>query len=254
MIETLALVAAQDTVQIAVIPDTQAETFKVSAGRARWIDRRDFDAVVHVGDVTDWGARSWGQFRRAQRWMGMIDAPKAVAAGNHDTGAVGVGGSAYDPPRTGLLLRDTAAFNRAALGSPTRVRRGAVENSWTRINSNWGVLTLEMWPRKGVVRWANRVIDRHPRMRWIVNTHTCLDRAGRIYSSHGYGATSPAYLRDTLIRPNRAVRAVLCGHIGRTAVTYDHGVPWILTNRTVPGAVRTVTLTGDRVTTKMRRL
>lgn len=241
-------------VRIAVIPDTQVESYSAMAGRARWIARRDFDAVAHVGDVTDWGARDFRQFQLARHWMGLLpDVPRSVAAGNHDTAAVGFGGGAYDRPRTAELLRDTTAFNAAALSEPTRKHRGRAENSWTRINSRWGMLTLEMWPREGVIRWAQRVIDRRPKMRWVVNTHTCLDRTGRIYDYSGYGATSPKHLRDRLVRPNRAVRVVLCGHVSGTHVTRDRHATWILTNGVRQGAVRDVRLTRSAVRVALRR-
>lgn len=247
---------ADDTVRVAVIPDTQTETYRQSAARARWIAKQDFDAVAHVGDVTDWGVRDPRQFRLAKRWMGLLpDVPRAVAIGNHDTAAVGIGGSAYDPPRTGALLRSTLAFNSARLITHVSgvFEVGKVDNSWIRINPNWAMLTLEMWPRKSAVRWANRVISARPGTRWIVVTHTCLNPKGQVYAGSGYGETSPRYLRDRLVRPNRNVKAVLCGHIGGTAVTRDRGATWILTNQTRPGRTRVLVLSGKDVRTWMTR-
>jgi hypothetical protein len=246
---------ADDVVRVAVIPDTQTETYRQSAARARWIASRDFDAVAHVGDVTNWGVRDWRQFRRAQRWMALLPpVPRAVAIGNHDTAAVGRGGSAYDPPRTGALLRDTEAFNRAGLVPRVdgAFEPGKVDNSWVRIDSRWAMLTLELWPRPGAVEWASRVVRSQPGTKWVVVTHACLNPAGRITNGHGYGATSPRYLRDRLVRPNRNVRVVLCGHIGRTAVTRDRGATWILTNATTPGRVRVLEV-GTGVRTWMAR-
>jgi 3',5'-cyclic AMP phosphodiesterase CpdA len=244
-------------ITVAVIPDTQAETYQQSAARARWIAARDFDAVAHVGDVTNWGAQDWTQFRNARRWMALLpDVPRAVAVGNHDTAAVGVGGSAFDPPRTGELLRDTTAFNRARLVTTRPYRqweRGRVDNSWTRINRQWAMLTLELWPRPGAVDWANSVIRKRPGTKWIIVTHACLNPAGRITGYSGYGSTSPAYLRDRLVRPNRNVRVVLCGHIGRTAVTKDRHATWMLTNRTDPGRVRILDIDGSTIRTRMAR-
>lgn len=237
---------ADDTLRVAVIPDTQTETYRQSATRARWITRQDVDAVAHVGDVTDWGARDWSQFQRARRWMTLLPAvPRIVAVGNHDTAAVGVGGSAYDPPNTARLLRDTRAFNHARLVPRTSgvYEVGKTDNSWVRINPSWAMLTLELWPRPGAVAWANRVVRARPATRWIIVTHSCLNPAGRIYAGRGYGDTSPRYLRDQLTRPNRNVRAVLCGHIGRTAQTQDRHTLWVLTNATRPGATRILTLT-----------
>jgi len=247
--------AGDERVHLAVIPDTQAESYRVAAKRARWISARRFDAVAHVGDVTNWGARDVSQFTRARKWIGLLpEVPRAVAIGNHDTAAVGVGGSAYDPPRTGALLRDTRAFNRADLiPAPAGAwQRGRADNVWVPINRRWAMLTLELWPRAEAVAWANRVVRSQPRRLWIVVTHACLTSGGRISGSSGYGATSPLYLRDRLVRPNRNVRAVLCGHNGRTATLRDRQATWVLTNRTTPGLVRTLTLTPTSITTRLR--
>jgi hypothetical protein len=103
------------------------------------------------------------------------------------------------------------------------------------------------------VDWANSVIRKRPGTKWIIVTHACLNPAGRITGYSGYGATSPAYLRDRLVRPNRNVRVVLCGHIGRTAVTKDRHATWMLTNRTVPGRVRILDIDGSTIRTRMAR-
>jgi hypothetical protein len=252
---TAAPAHADDTLRVAVIPDTQTETYRQAATRARWIAAQDVDVVAHVGDVTNWGARVWRQFRDARRWMRLLPVvPRAVAVGNHDTAAVGVGGSAYDPPNTGRLLRDTRAFNRARLVPRIdgAYEPGKTDNSWTRINPQWAMLTLELWPRPAAVAWAAQVIRSQPDTRWIVVTHSCLNRRGQITNGRSYGSTSPAYLRDQLVRPNRNLRVVLCGHIGRTAETRDRHTLWVLTNATRPGVTRMLTITGDQVRTWVR--
>ena len=204
---------------------------------------------MHVGDVTDWGVRDYSQFTRAAKWFDLLPpVPVVAAVGNHDTAAVGVGGSAYDPPRTAKLLRDTRAFNRAQLFTPNRrpFERNKLDNVWSRVNRNWAILSLELWPRPAAVAWADRVISARPKTKWIIVTHSCLSPRGTIYNSRGYGATSPVYLRDKLVRPNRNIKYVLCGHIGTTAVTKDRQATWILTNKTTPGRVRMLNLDTGR--------
>lgn len=243
-------------IRVAVIPDTQAESYSASMTRAKYIARADFDAIAHVGDVTNWGARDYSQFTRAKRWFDILpDIPTIAAIGNHDTAAVGVGGSAYDPPRTGVLLRDTTAFNKAKLYTPNR--RGLtskLDNTWTRINPKWAMLTLELWPRKEAVAWANKVIKKRPGTRWIIVTHSCLNSRGQITNGSSYGATSPMYMRDKLIRPNKNIKVVLCGHIGTTAVTRDRQATWILTNQTTPGRVRILDLTPTSTRTWLKSM
>lgn len=238
--------------RIAVIPDTQREPLSASVARARWInDNYGFAAAIQVGDITDWGVRDRSQFVEAEQWMKIINCPrKAVAIGNHDTAAVKVGGSAYDPPNTHVLLRDTRVFNQYQLASTpakTRFEDGKLDNVWHRVNDEWVIITLEMWPRKEAVAWANGIIKARPGTKFIINTHAGLDKNGIISDYKGYGSTSPIYLRDNLCRPNPNVRIVLCGHTGTTAITKDAHVYWMLTNETDPGKVRVLKLQGDDV-------
>lgn len=239
---------------VAVIPDSQNESPAASFARAKWINANyGFAAAIQVGDITNWGVRDESQFIEAQQWMELINCPrKAVAIGNHDTAAVKVGGSAYDPPNTHILLRDTRVFNKYHLAStPAKARfeDGKLDNVWHRINDEWIVITLEMWPRKEAIAWANEIIKARPGTKFIINTHAGLDKLGAISDYKGYGSTSPAYLRDILCRPNPNVRIVLCGHTGTTAVVKDAHVYWMLNNETEPGKVRVLKLQSDNVET-----
>ncbi len=246
----------QDTFSIAVIPDTQAETNITAntpfLNRTRWLaaNKGTFDLryVLHTGDVTNWGWLDTGQLRRARSAMDVVTAaglPYALAIGNHDTSAVGwngvrgstgYGGSAYmyNPECRGrlgaaackswLLVRRTEAFNSTfPLGGMGNVAgqyaAGTADNYWTTFSANgtdWLVLTLELWPRKGVVDWARDVVAGHPGHNVIIQTHNYLTGKGRIATSNGgYGATSPRYLYDRVVSRYGNVKLVLSGHTGR---------------------------------------
>ncbi|HEY3337300.1 MAG TPA: metallophosphoesterase [Propionicimonas sp.] len=245
----------QDTFSIAVIPDTQAETNNVAntpfLNRTRWLatNRAAFDLryVLHTGDVTNWGWLDPGQLSRARAAMNVLTAaglPFAVTVGNHDTAAVGwngvrgstgYGGSAYmyNPEckrrlgaaacKSWLLVRRTEAFNRtfplsAMGGVGGQFAAGLTDNYWTTFRANdtdWLVLTLELWPRTGVVDWARDVVASHPGHNVIIQTHNYLTGAGRIAASNGgYGATSPRYLYDKVVSRYGNVKLVLSGHTG----------------------------------------
>jgi len=248
--------AGQDTFSIAIIPDTQAETNNVRntpfLNRTTWLaankDRLDLRYVLHTGDMTNWGWLDPGQLSRARTAMAVLSGaglPYALTIGNHDTAAVGWngvrgstghGGSAYmyNPECRGrlgasackswLLVRHTEAFNTTfpleGMGNVGGAfEEGAVDDYWTTFSANgtnWLVLTLELWPRKEVVAWARTVVASHPDHNVIIQTHSYLDRHGRITTSNGgYGATSPRYLYDQVVSRYSNVKLVFSGHTGR---------------------------------------
>jgi hypothetical protein len=252
----------KDTFSIAVIPDTQAETNIVTntpfLNRTRWLaaNKGTFDLryVLHTGDVTNWGWLDPGQLGRARAAMDVLtDAglPYAMTVGNHDTSAVGwngvrgsagYGGSAYmyNPDcrrrlgaaacKSWLLVRHTEAFNAtfplSGMGNVGgQYAAGAADNYWTTFAANdtdWLVLTLELWPRKGVVDWARDVVAGHPGHNVIIQTHNYLTGKGRIATSNGgYGATSPRYLYERIVSRYDNVKLVLSGHTGRFASRTD---------------------------------
>ncbi len=251
-----------DTFSIAIIPDTQAETNNTKntpfLNRTTWLaankDTFDLRYVLHTGDVTNWGWLDPGQFTRARAAMTVLTGaglPYALTIGNHDTAAVGwngvrgstgYGGSAYmyNPEcrtrlgaaacKSWLLVRHTEAFNTsfplAGMGNVGGAfAAGAADNYWTSFSANntdWLVLTLELWPRKEVVAWAKTVVASHPGHNVIIQTHNYLTGAGKIATSNGgYGATSPRYLYDQVVSRYSNVKLVFSGHTGRFTTRSD---------------------------------
>ena len=85
-------------------------------------------------------------------------------------------------------------------------------------------LTLELWPRAGAVNWAKEVVRTHPDHNVVVITHAYLNGDGSIGGSNGgYGATSPQYLYDNLIKVYPNIKIVLSGHTGQAAIRTDTG-------------------------------
>jgi hypothetical protein len=256
--------SANPAFTIAVIPDTQAETARADRRfdhRTRWLvraaDALDLRYVLHTGDITNWGWLDQAQYVKARSAMGRLTAagiPYSVAAGNHDgravgwdgvAGSTGYGGSAYMynpecPARLGaalcwswILNRMTAEFNQyfdesTYGGLAGEFERGKTENSYsyfTAEGKSFLVLTLELWPRREVIAWANRVVAANPHRTVLVQTHSYLTASGAISTSNGgYGATSPQFLFDHLIKRHRNIAMVFSGHTGRGAKRTDRGV------------------------------
>lgn len=248
----------------AVLPDTQKETLSSDgrfAQRTKWLaDNKsslDLRWALHSGDVVNWGWLVPSEYSVATSAMANLEAakiPYSLAVGNHDTravgwngipGSTGYGGAAYMnnpecPVRLGASLCDStklvrhtqefnAAFNINRYGTPTTAfEPGKVDNvyqTYTAGGVKWLVLTLELWPRTSVVGWAKNVVQSHPDHNVIVVTHAYLNGDGSISGSNGgYGATSPQYLYDNLIKVYPNIRMVFSGHVGVAATRTDVGV------------------------------
>ncbi|MEV4118818.1 carbohydrate-binding domain-containing protein [Micromonospora sp. NPDC049645] len=227
----------------AVLPDTQQEVLNSSdsrfLNRTNWLVQNrsalDLRFVTSSGDVVNWDTPDHSQYVIARNAMRPIEGaaiPYALALGNHDTQATGVGGSARDPEHTRELVRDTSVFNQYFTVSQYRAVKGQfeagkVDNSYSTFEAGgvqWMVLTLELWPRVEAVNWARSVVAANPRHNVIVVTHDYIDGSGAIEQSASYGATSPQYLFDNLIKQYANIRFVFSGHVGIAANRVDTGV------------------------------
>ncbi|MBE1484969.1 carbohydrate-binding domain-containing protein [Plantactinospora soyae] len=227
----------------AVMPDTQQEVLNASDTRFRqrtdWLvgnrSALDLRFVTHSGDVVNWDTPDHSQYeiaRNAMRPFETARIPYSLAIGNHDTQATGVGGSARDPARTRELVRDTTVFNRYFTagqygGVRGQFEAGKVDNSYSTYEAGgvqWLVLTLELWPRAEAVNWAKGVVAANSRHNVVVVTHDYIDGNGNIEQSASYGATSPQYLYDNLIKQYANIKFVFSGHVGVAANRVDTGV------------------------------
>ncbi|PWR10834.1 metallophosphoesterase [Micromonospora acroterricola] len=227
----------------AVMPDTQQEVLNTGDSRfhnrTNWLVQNrsalDLRFVASSGDVVNWDTPDHSQYviaRNAMRPIETAGIPYSLAIGNHDTQATGVGGSARDPARTRELVRDTTVFNQFfTAGQYGAVKgqfeAGKVDNSYSTFEAGgvqWMVLTLELWPRVEAVSWAKGVVAAHPRHNVIVVTHDFIDGNGAIEQSASYGATSPQYLFDNLVKQYANIRFVFSGHVGVAGNRVDTGV------------------------------
>ncbi|OJU16820.1 MAG: hypothetical protein BGN88_08055 [Clostridiales bacterium 43-6] len=243
--KVIADLSAEVKFTIAVIPDTQQELTISDAinreffkNRTNWLvanrESLDLRMVIQTGDLVNWDTPMHEQYELGSAAMKVLDdakIPNAVTIGNHDTAAVGVGGSAADPTNTKTLVRNTTTFNTyfpvSRYPGIVTFEPNKVDNAYrtfTASGKNWLVLTLELWPRAEVVNWAKTVVASHPFYNVIVSTHSYLDGSGNIYQKSDYGETSPQYLYDNLIKLYPNIKMVLCGHTGVAGSRVDTGV------------------------------
>ncbi|MEU1972805.1 metallophosphoesterase [Microbacterium sp. NPDC019599] len=230
------------TFSLAVIPDTQNEITASDsrfANRVAWLvanrESLDLRYAMQVGDLTNWGAVDPAQFARAATELQPLEQamPWSGAIGNHDTAAVCAGGSACPGANTNVTVRDTTAYNRYLPVSrfpnvEGTFEAGKIDNAYQVFQAggvDWLVLNLELWPRVEAVGWAKSVVASHPDHNVVVVTHAYLNADGTIGGTNGgYGATSPQYLFDNLIKVYPNIKIVLSGHVGTSAVRTDVGV------------------------------
>ncbi len=225
---------------IAVIPDTQYDVMGSTrlTNRAEWLveNREELDLrfVMHTGDVVDYDTPDHWLYENASRSLKVLDdagIPTALTIGNHDTAAVGVGGSAKPGGNAKVDVRDTRTFNTyfpASRYDPEGVfEAGKVDNNYQLFSAGgeqWMILTLELWPRTQVVEWARGVVASHPDHNVIVQTHSFLNADGSIYTNHDYGATSPMYLFNRLISQYPNIKMTFSGHVGQASSRADRTV------------------------------
>lgn len=230
------------------------------AHHARALDLR---FVAHTGDFTNWGWARPYQYTVGRTAMDNLTAagiPWQVSAGNHDTKAVGwdgvhgsrnYGGAAYvgNPEcmeilgqsgcATQRLIRETNEFSDGLPDNPVGgdtqgffaqdgQGRDKSDNSYVTFAAEgryWLVLNLELWPRRAVIAWAQRVVASHPNHNVIVQTHNYLARNGQVDATNGgYGATTSTYLEQQLISRYGNVVMVVSGHTGLARHrTFDYG-------------------------------
>lgn len=234
---------AADEFTVAVIPDTQQETWSDGdtrfKNRSTWLvnnaSRLNLKFATHVGDVVDWGNVTPAQYTRAKNGLSPLNGkiPYSLTLGNHDTGAVCAGGSACPGKDARLTVRDTSVFNKEFPASTFtnlkgQFEAGKVDNAYSTFSAggrNWMVLNLELWPRPAAVEWAKKVVASHADYNVIVASHAYLDGGGNIDQTNGgYGSTSGQYLYDHLIKVYPNIKVVLSGHVGESAARADTGV------------------------------
>lgn len=183
---------AEGSVTLAVLPDTQyyvrCEWPHLEA-QAEFLrkkrDQRTLLAAVTVGNLTDdnW-PKEWAFFRRSISTL-PANFPLILSSGNHDHGDHGTA----NHRRSGLddYFSEDYAKGR---GLVEVFRQGSIENAFYVVERGpfrLGILSLEWSPRKQVVDWANRILERHAAVRTLVLTHAYLYHDSTRYDFARYG-------------------------------------------------------------------
>lgn len=234
---------AEDSFTIAVIPDTQQEV--LGANDTRFVNRIQYllaqrsalniKLMCQVGDLVNWDTPDHIQYQRASAGLKLLDdakLPYVLCIGNHDTYAVGEGGSARDSRYTKEYVRNTDTFNSYFPVSRHQIVRGThmankidtAYHTLTAGDRNWVVINVELWPRADHVTYVKNILNAHPNHNAIIVTHSYLNSNSTIYTSNGgYGANSPQYLWDQALKGCANVRLTLSGHVGTHGYRVDTG-------------------------------
>lgn len=180
----------------AVLPDTQnyAEHFPDTyLAQTRWLveqkERRRIAGVFHLGDVTNHNTPAeWENARRAMQVLTDGGVPFFLVPGNHDYSE---GGRCVD---RSTRLNDYFPVSEQAKsphwGGTYDREPDRAENTYHRLEiggRKFLALGLEFGPCADVVRWANRVVSRHPDHEVILFTHAYMyhDDTRHDWKKHG---------------------------------------------------------------------
>ena len=168
-----------------IIPDTQKmsrhhpdEFINMTKWIVKYHQKNKLDAVIHLGDVVDNGAKVESEYQHASKALDIIydaDIPLLIVPGNHD----------YDIPIVSSVKtlekgkeRSLDMFNKYF--GIDRVQHkpwfgelfqdNRIENS-TAIIGDYLFILLEFGPRDDVLEWANQLIEQDPNKKVIVITH-----------------------------------------------------------------------------------
>ncbi len=173
-------------VTFVVVPDSQKyvwnrpELYTLQTGWiAANVGKYNLVRLLHVGDVTQHNNRGeWEAARRAHRvYEGLI--PAIYASGNHD---IGLNGKSTDRDSLFSEMIPISAYRaQGGFGGVYDREPARSENSYHVFEAagrKWLVLALEFGPRDDVLRWANEVVDRHPKHSAVLVTHAYLRADG----------------------------------------------------------------------------
>lgn len=176
-------------------------------------EKHNIEFAMFVGDLSDFGQKE-ELYQVAANAMDKLNnkIPYCFVPGNHD----------YDDNAS---TRGQVYFNRhfstekhsQLPGFGGVYQEGSMANSYYEFKAediDYLVINLEYHPRLSVLRWANRVIEAHPRHRVIVETHDYVNPNNTFVQSvsAGYEANGSQKIFDALISKHENVFLAVGGH------------------------------------------
>ena len=197
------------TFTVVVIPDTQYETARrheMLSSQVDWIAKnksvKNISAAIQLGDITD--DASQRQFITASSYLHRLNNVDGLVwgtcAGNHDL---------LDSPRGHHY--DHYFGPSVFSGKPWYGESTASHSSYLIFAAGgrkYLVVNLEFEADADIRRWAQGVLDAHPGMPTIINTHAYIGAVKGGTGRIAYGET----LWNDLVKSNPQIFIVLCGH------------------------------------------
>lgn len=219
---------------IAVLPDTQNYAWKypdLFHAQTGWIaenlKKYNIRYVLQLGDVTEHNSDvEWKVARTAfARLDGKV--PYAIAVGNHD---MGDGGRCDTRESKFSDYFPVSHFKKLkTFGGVYDKEPEKSDNSFHLFDAGgrkWLVLSLELFPRHDVLRWANQVVAQHPSHSVIMITHAYLAANGTRFNRHQKDSPyNYGFAKDNtdlnggdmtwrkLVSKHKNFEMVLCGHV-----------------------------------------
>lgn len=197
--------AATEPFTIVAIPDIQNEVDYAPAmlkSQVDWIVNNKVDQniafVAQLGDLTNNGTttqfqKAWNQLSRMNDVSGLA---WGTSMGNHDLGSDK--GANYDAYFGPSKFAGKSWYGESTFGHSSY-------QIFTGGSRQYLMLDLEFEASSTVRTWAQNILDTHPDMPTIINTHEYLNPNGTIAT---YGTT----LWNGLVKDNSQIFMILCGH------------------------------------------
>ncbi len=196
---------------------------------ADWIsgnkDAYNIAAVLSMGDLTENG--SYNQWYNVSNSFSSVigKIPFAISLGNHDyiNGASTGAYNATAERKTGLFnsMFKQSQFN--TLPQWGGAYDDSMDNTYHKINVNGVklmIISLELYPRYDVIKWAGELCEQNPDYKVIVTTHAHLaadgtratDAESPYIFTNPEDSSNPQELYDQLLKVYPNIIMLLCGH------------------------------------------
>lgn len=217
----VASVDTKKSFSLIVLPDTQVYAKKYSeilCSQTEWIVKNkttlNIQATIQLGDIVDSGGKALHEWENASKCLKKLSATGiwTILAGNHDT-------DIKNSVESGLKTFERY-FGKAFFEKENWYKdsfRGN-QNSFVSFESmgmKVGLISLSIEPDDEVLRWAEKIVETHKDLFFVVSTHKyLLDETesldvGLDFSKNGNDGQS---IWKELVQNNCNIKLVLNGH------------------------------------------
>lgn len=202
----------KENFRVIVLPDTQMYSEKypeIFMNQTKWIaenkNKLNIKMVIHEGDIVNiWN--NLNQWDNANKSLSILDEneiPYSVIPGNHDSK------SKANYTHYNMFFPVSRYSNKPWYGGSF----DNYKNNYELLNiskENYIFISLNICPDDSEIAWANLILSKYPDYKAILTTHAYLSKDDP--PKRETSLCNTEYIWDELIKNNKNLRIVLCGH------------------------------------------